>query len=221
MQNIRLLPDKFFFATSLGVGNIMQVNIVQIMYFKFINKKKKKGVPEICPNLYFRNILEGGRTIPFILLFLPFPLILSGMEKKCFTDNVASAAIQGGPERMQQLWLLISWSSSMKQNCLLFYVIEHSFSNKMTPWSLVLGIRCLECSAILVRQCNCQNLVLFWPNRPLEHRKTLESRCPVLLTKPSHWKQRQCEQTGLFITQHLTPWSEKFLLFQRSRGSKK
>ena len=54
----------------------------------------------------------------------------------------------------------------------------------------------------------------------MEHRKTLESWHPVLLTKPSHWKQRQCEQTGLFIMQHLTPWSEKFLLFQRSRGSK-
>ena len=47
--------------------------------------------------------------------------------------------IQGGPERMQQLWLLISWTSSMKQNCFLFYLVEHSFSNKMTPWSLVLG----------------------------------------------------------------------------------
>ena len=42
--------------------------------------------------------------------------------------------IQGGPERMQQLWLLISWTSSMKQ-----ILVEHSFSNKMTPWSLVLG----------------------------------------------------------------------------------
>ena len=39
---------------------------------------------------------------------------------------------------------------------------------------------------ILVRQCNFQNLVLLRPNRPLEHRKTLESRRPVLLTKPSH-----------------------------------
>ena len=82
-------------------------------------------------------------------------------------------------------------------------------------------ISCLDCSAILVRQCNFQNLVLFQPNWPLEHRKTLDPRRPVLLKKPSHWKQRQCEQTGLFITQHLTPWSKKFLLFQRSRGSKK
>ena len=31
----------------------------------------------------------------------------------------------------------------------------------------------VDCSAILVRQCNFQNLVLFRPNRPLEHRKTL------------------------------------------------
>ena len=130
--------------------------------------------------------------------------------------------IQGGPERMQQLWLLISWTSSMKHNCFLFYLVEHSFSNKMTPWSFCqFWVRCLDCSAILVRQCNFQNLVLFRPYRPLEHRKTLESLRPVLLTKPSHWKQRQCEQTGQFITQHLTLWSEKFLLFQRSRGSKK
>ena len=90
----------------------------------------------------------------------------------------------------------------------------------MAPWSLVL-VRCLDCSAISVRQCNFQNLVLVRPNRPLEHRNTLDSRRPVLLTKPSHWKQRQCEQMGLFITQYLTPWSEKFLPFQRSRGSKK
>ena len=47
--------------------------------------------------------------------------------------------LQGGPERMQQLWLLISWTSPMKQNCFLFYLVEHLFSNKMTPWSLVLG----------------------------------------------------------------------------------
>ena len=47
--------------------------------------------------------------------------------------------IQGGPERMQELWLLISWTSSMKQNCFLFYLVEHSFSNKITPWSLVLS----------------------------------------------------------------------------------
>ena len=47
--------------------------------------------------------------------------------------------IQGGPERMQQLWLLISRTSSMKRNCFLFYVVEHSFSNKMTPWSLLFG----------------------------------------------------------------------------------
>ena len=50
-------------------------------------------------------------------------------------------------------------------------------------------VRCLGCSAILVRQCNFQNLVLFWPNRPLEHRNTLESRRPILLTKPSHWNK--------------------------------
>ena len=31
-----------------------------------------------------------------------------------------STIIQGGPEIMQQLWLLISWTSSMKHN---FYVI--------------------------------------------------------------------------------------------------
>ena len=47
--------------------------------------------------------------------------------------------IQGGPERMQQLLLLISWTSSMKQNCFVFHLVEHQFSNKMTPWSLVLG----------------------------------------------------------------------------------
>ena len=41
----------------------------------------------------------------------------------------------------------------------------------------------------VMRQCNIPNLVLFRPNRPLEHRKTLESQHPVLLTKPSHWKQ--------------------------------
>ena len=28
----------------------------------------------------------------------------------------------------------------MKQKiCFLFYLVEHSFSNKMTPWSLILG----------------------------------------------------------------------------------
>ena len=36
-----------------------------------------------------------------------------------------ACVIQGGPERMQQLWLLISWTSSMKQNFFIFYLVEH------------------------------------------------------------------------------------------------
>ena len=47
--------------------------------------------------------------------------------------------IQGGPERMQQLWSLISRTLSIKQNCFFFYWVENSFSNKMTPWPLILG----------------------------------------------------------------------------------
>ena len=47
--------------------------------------------------------------------------------------------IQGGPERMQRLWSLISRTSSIKQNWFLFYYVENSFSNKMKPWSLILG----------------------------------------------------------------------------------
>ena len=47
--------------------------------------------------------------------------------------------IQGGPERMQRLWSLISRTSSRKRNWFLFYYVKILFSNKMTPWSLMLG----------------------------------------------------------------------------------
>ena len=50
-----------------------------------------------------------------------------------------SKTIQGGPERMQQLWSLMSRTSSIKRICFLFYWVENSFSNKMTPWPLILG----------------------------------------------------------------------------------
>ena len=43
---------------------------------------------------------------------------------------------------------------------------------------------CLDPSAILVRQCHFQNLVLFRPHRTLEHSKILTSRRPVALTEP-------------------------------------
>ena len=39
---------------------------------------------------------------------------------------------------MQQVWSLISSTSSIKRNWLLFYYVENSFSNKMTPWLLIL-----------------------------------------------------------------------------------
>ena len=54
-------------------------------------------------------------------------------------DFYHSLNIQGGPERMQQLWYLISRTSSIKRNWFWFYYVENSFSNKMTPWSLMLG----------------------------------------------------------------------------------
>ena len=38
---------------------------------------------------------------------------------------------------------------------------------------------CLDPSAILVRQCHFQNLVLFRPHRTLEHSKIPISRHPV------------------------------------------
>ena len=46
----------------------------------------------------------------------------------------ARASIQGGPERMQRIWSLISRTSSIKWNLFLFHYMENSFSNKMTPW---------------------------------------------------------------------------------------
>ena len=47
-------------------------------------------------------------------------------------------------------------------------------------WFLKVGI---SASAILVRQCNFQNLVLFRPHRTLEHKQILTSRPPVALTE--------------------------------------
>ena len=44
-------------------------------------------------------------------------------------------------------------------------------------------VRRLNPSAILVRQCHFQNLVLFRPHRTLEHNKLLTSRPPVALTE--------------------------------------
>ena len=49
----------------------------------------------------------------------------------------------------------------------------------------------LDPSAILVRQCHFQNLVLFRPHRTLEHGKIPTSRRPVALTEPLLWKRRQ------------------------------
>ena len=79
---------------------------------------------DVCDMQYIHGYFHSG--------FIPQILRVSPCENFNFS-------IQGGPEGMQQLWLLISWTSSMKQNCFLIYLVEHSFSNKMTPWSLVLG----------------------------------------------------------------------------------
>ena len=53
--------------------------------------------------------------------------------------SMTNIIIQGGPERMQQFWSLISRTSSIKRIIFLFYWVENSFSNKMTPWPLILG----------------------------------------------------------------------------------
>ena len=107
-----------------------------------------------------------------------------------------------GPERMERLWSLISRISSIKRNWFLFYYVENLFSTKWhrdhSFW-----VRRLDPSAILVRQCHFQNLVLFGPHRTLEHNKILTSRPPVSLTEHLLWKRWQCEQTELSIMQQL------------------
>ena len=103
------------------------------------------------------------------------------LSSKLTTIIPAILLIQGGPERMQRLWSLISRTSSIKRNWFLFQSVENLFSNKMTPWSLI-WVRRLNPSAILVRQCHFQNLVLFRPHRTLEHNKILTWRPPVALT---------------------------------------
>ena len=51
-----------------------------------------------------------------------------------------SLSIQGGPERTQQLRSLISSTSLGKCNCFFYHMVEHYFSSKMIPWSLILSL---------------------------------------------------------------------------------
>ena len=50
-------------------------------------------------------------------------------------------------------------------------------------------VRCLDLSAILVRQCHFQNVVLFRPHRTLEHSKIPTSRRPVRRQSPCFEKE--------------------------------
>ena len=136
--------------------------------------------------------------------------------------------IQGGPEIMQQLWSLISRTSSTKRNWFLFHYVENSFSKKMTPWSVdhdhQVWVRCLDPSAILVRQCHFQIFLLFRPHRTLEHSNIPTSRRPVRWQSPCFENEDNVNKRSYSLRNSWfsgTPWSEKLLLFQRCLGSKK
>ena len=79
-----------------------------------------------------------------------------------------------GWPRKNATTLIVNFNDMHHQNGIDFYFIyeENSFSNKMTTMISWLGLGVIReslASAILVRQCHFQNLVLFRPHRTLEH----------------------------------------------------
>ena len=83
------------------------------------------------------NNAQCKRTCKYLPDYLnTFGVSVSIYFTKC---TLQGRPIQGGPERMQRLWSLISRTSSIKQIYFLFYWVENSFFNKMTPWPLILG----------------------------------------------------------------------------------
>ena len=85
-------------------------------------------------------------------------------------------------------------------------------------------VMCLDPSAVSVRQCNFQNLILFRPHRTLEHNKIPTSRRLVRWQSPCFENEDNVNKRSYSLRNSWfsgTPWSEKFLLFQGSLGSKK
>ena len=57
-----------------------------------------------------------------------FRLQLTNLSSVYLVEDISvSTDIQGGPERMLQLWSLISWTSSMKQNSFFFFLFGRTF----------------------------------------------------------------------------------------------
>ena len=80
-------------------------------------------------------------------------------------NNQDKSCSTGWP-RNNATTLIVNFMNIVDETELFFILFGRTFIfQQMTPWSLVLG-RCLDCSAILVRQCNFSNLVLFRPTRP-------------------------------------------------------
>ena len=103
--------------------------------------------------------------------------------------------------------LIVNFKDIINKTELIFILLCGKFIFQQSDTMITnFGDRRLNPSAILVRQCHVQNLVLFWPHRTLEHKKMLTSRPPEALTEHLLWKRRQCEQTELFITQQLILW---------------
>ena len=79
-----------------------------------------------------------------------------------------SFSIQGGPERMQQLWLLILRTLSMKQNCL-YFLFGRTFIFQQNDTMI-----------INFGQCRFQNVLLFRPSGSLEQQEYFTSRRQML-----------------------------------------
>ena len=95
----------------------------------------------IILNIYFHLGLLWSKLLKTVAQWctVRHGLMHCAIFSRCQVVVFFTHALTHDAERMQQLWSLIPRTSSIKQNWFLFYYVENSFSNKITPWSLILG----------------------------------------------------------------------------------